>query len=190
MKNTDTINSTEESLSIIRQMIHQTRGNMKSDGFHLILWGWVALLGNLGHYALWTFTDYPHPYIVWLIAFPAWGVSFWHGHRQEEKTKVVNYSDRLIMWTWIAFGISLILIIFSGKFGPAIPSLTLILAGMATFVTGCITRYKPVIYGGSMFWIFAAIALAVSPANSLLVSAVAILVGYLIPGYMLKNLKE
>ncbi len=57
MNTTDTINSTEESLAIIRQMIRQTRGNMKSGGFYFILWGWVALIGNLAHYALAAFTD-------------------------------------------------------------------------------------------------------------------------------------
>ena len=187
MNTTDTINSTEESLSIIHQMIRQTRGNMRGAGFHLILWGWVALLGNLGHYALWAFTDYAHPYIVWLISIPAWMVSMWYGRRKEERERVVNYSDRLIMWTWVALGM---LIIFSGQFAEMIPSMILIFAGMATFISGCIARYKPVIYGGSAFWVFAAIAMAVSPMNSLLVSAGAIMVGYLIPGYMLKNQTE
>ena len=190
MKNKDTIQSTEESLAIIRQMIRDTRGSVQSGGFHLILWGWVAIMGNLGHYALWRFTDYEHPYIVWLISIPAWLVSMWYGRRQEERHRVVNYSDRLIMWTWVAFAISIVLIIFSGQFAEHIPALILILAGMATFITGCITRYRPVIYGGSAFWVFAAIALAVSPMNSLLISAAAILFGYLIPGYMIKNLKE
>ncbi len=190
MNTSDTINSTEESLAIIRQMIRQTRGNMKSGGFYFILWGWVALIGNLAHYALAAFTDYEHPYIVWLISIPAWGVSMWYGRQQANKARVVNYTDKLILWTWVGFAISILVIVFSGKFGTLIPSLILIFAGMATFITGCISRYKPIIYGGSMFWIFAAVAMAVSPLHSLLVSAAAIVVGYLIPGYMLKNHRE
>lgn len=190
METQDTIQSSEESLAIIRNMIRQTRGNMRTGGFYFILWGWVALVGNLGHYALMVYTDYPHPYIIWLISIPAWFISMWHGRKSAREARVVNYSDRLIMWTWIAFAFSVIVIIFSGKFGPMIPALILILAGMATFITGCISRYNPIIYGGSAFWIFAALALYVSPVNSLLVSAAAIVVGYLIPGYMLRNHKE
>ena len=190
MKTSDTIQSSEESLAIIQRMIRQTRGNMRSGGFYFILWGWIAVLGNLGHYLIAMYTDYPHPYIIWLISIPGWLISMWYGRRQEMRTHVVNFTDRLIMWTWIAFAISIILIIFSGKLAAFIPALILILAGMATFITGCITRFKPVIFGGSAMWPFAALALYVSPLNSLLVSALAIAVGYLIPGYLLKIKKE
>ncbi len=190
MKTSDTIQSSEESLAIITKMIRQTRGNVRSGGFYFILWGWIAVIGNVGQYLISTLSDYPHPYVIWIISIPGWLISMWYGRRQEKRARFVNYTDRLIMWTWCAFAISIILIIFSGRFGSLIPSIILILAGMATFITGCITRYKPLIYGGSSLWIFAAVALYVSPVNSLLVSAAAVVAAYLIPGYLMNAKKE
>lgn len=189
MKNSDSIQSTEESLEIITRMISQTQGNMRGGSFFFILWGWIGALGFIVHYLVQVYTDYPHPYIVWLIAIPGWIISFVYGARSSRKRGVSNYSDRMIMWTWIAFGITLILIIFSGRYFELISPTIIGLAAMATFITGTIIRFKPLIYGAGCLWICAAIAMAVNPTTALLVCAFAVATGYLIPGYMLKNLK-
>ena len=189
MKNSDSIQSTEESLAIITRMIAQTQGNMRGGSFYFILWGWVGSLGFLAHYLIMTYTSYPHPYMVWLIAIPGWIVSFIYGARSSRKRGVSNYSDKMIMWTWIAFGITLILVIFSGRYMELIPPTIIGLAAMATFITGTIIRFKPLIYGAACLWICAAISMAVSPDTALLVCAAAVILGYLVPGYMLKNSK-
>lgn len=186
MNTTDKM-SGEESLEIITRMINVAKGNLKGSSFHFLLWGWVSVLGNLGHFYLMQYTEYPHPYAIWLITIPAWAVSMIYGYRQSRKATVHTYADRSILWVWTAFAFSAIVLIFSGQLGSLIPPLILVLAGMSTFITGLLLRYKPLIYGGSTFWIFAAIAFQVSPAYALLVSAIAITVGYLIPGYILKN---
>ncbi len=186
---TDKIQSTEESLAIITAMIRQTKQNVSGGAFHFILWGWVSVLAFSGHFLLVTQTDYAHPYIVWLISVPAWIISFWYGSRQAKKQNVRTYGDSLIMWTWIGFSIALIIVIFSGQFYRHINEMVLILAGLATFNTGLIIRYKPLIIGGSLFWLFAAVALAVPYIYTFPVAAAAVICGYLIPGYMLKNTK-
>jgi hypothetical protein len=188
MKNSDSIQSTEESLAIITRMIAQTQGNMRGGSFYFILWGWIGMLGFIGHYLLQVYTDMAHPYIIWLIAIPGWIISFVYGARQARNRGVSNYSDKMIMWTWIAFGITLILIIFSGQYYSLISPTIIALAAMATFITGVIIKFKPLIYGAGSLWVFAAVALAVTPTTGLLVCALAVLTGYLIPGYMLKNI--
>ncbi|MEM6524318.1 MAG: hypothetical protein AAF693_11015, partial [Bacteroidota bacterium] len=115
---------------------------------------------------------------------------FTRGFRQAKKKTVKTYSDGLVMWVWLAFTFSILIIIFSGRFGALISPLILLIAGMATFMTGIILRFRPLIFGGSSFWIFAAIGFYVTPVHGLLVSALAIVVGYLIPGYLLKNSKN
>lgn len=179
--------SNEESLRIITRMIQTAKGNIKGNSFHFLLWGWVVTFGNLGHFYLMEFTDFAYPYAVWLITIPTWIVSLLYGYRQSSKERVKTYSDFLIMWTWLAFTFSIVILIFSGKFDALLTPIILLFAGIPTFMTGLILKFKPLIYGGSSFWIFSVIAFSVEPSYSLLVSAVAIIVGYLIPGYILKS---
>ncbi|MFS4417903.1 hypothetical protein [Maribacter sp. 2307ULW6-5] len=186
MKAKETLTS-EQSLEIITQMIETTKGNVKGSSFHLLLWGWVVFIGNVGHYLIGELTSYPHPYIIWLITLPAWIFSYWYGYKKRKEARVKTFTDLLIMWVWLCFLFGFILFVFSGKFEALIPALILILAGTCTFITGCIIKFKPLIYGGSTFWIFSAIALAVDHSYAPLISAIAIAVGYLVPGYMLKR---
>lgn len=187
MNVSDKIHSTEESLSIITEMIMRTQQNMRGGSFHFIMWGWITVAGFAGHYILMRFTDFDYPYLIWLIAIPGWLMSFAYGRKKSHITRVVNYTDKLVMWTWVGFTISIVILIFSGIFYPWLNGLILLLAGMATFSTGLVIRFKPLIIGGSMFWIFAPLALAVPYMDSFLVSSLAIVCGYLIPGYMLKR---
>ena len=179
----------EQSLNIITQMISNTKRNIQDGSFYFLLWGWVTALGNIGHYILWQQIGYQHPYVIWLITIPAWIVSLIYGKKQAQKARVRTYGDRLIMWIWVGFSITAIIVIFSGKFGSAIPGLILLLAGLSAFLTGLILQFKPLIIGGSLFWVFAPVALAFSGPESLIISAIAIITGYLIPGYLLKNAK-
>jgi hypothetical protein len=98
-----------------------------------------------------------------------------------------TYADMLYLWTWMGFLVASIVlfIIVSENMGSVAPYI-LTLAAMPTFISGFIIRFKPLIIGGITFWIFALVAhfaVAVAP----LAVPVAMLTGYLIPGYMLKR---
>lgn len=179
--------SNEESLKIITQMIQTAQGSFQGVSFHFLLWGWVVATANLAHYYIDQYTNYEHPYIVWLISIPTVIVSMVYGFKSEAKQQVKTYSGSLIKWIWLAFLICLLIIIFSQAFGATIPALILLITGFATFTSGLIIKFKPLIVGGSTFWLFAAIALSVDYSYSPLISALAIIVGYLVPGYILKN---
>lgn len=178
----------DESLAIITQMIQTAKGNVKENSFYFLFWGWLVVIASLGEYYLNFFTDFEHPYMVWLISIPGWIITMIYGFKQSQKERVKTYSDGLVMWTWLGFLFSILIIIFGGVyFNYNITALILILSGFATFVTGLIIRFKPTMIGGSSFWIAAPIALYVGPEHASLVMAVAIIVGYLIPGYMIKK---
>lgn len=179
--------TSEESLAIITRMIHNAKGNVKGSSFHFLLWGWVVAVGNIGHFYLLMFTDIDKPYMIWLITIPTWIVSMLYGYRKSKASRVRTYSDGLIMWMWLSFTFSIVILLASGQFGHTIPSLILLFAGMAAFMSGIILKFKPLIIGGSSFWIFAVIGFSVSHEYSLLVSALAVVVGYLIPGYKLRS---
>ena len=179
--------SNQESLELITKMIQATKVNVKGNSFYLLLWGWVAVIGNIGQYIIAELTTYPYPYMIWWITVPAWVLSFIHGYKTSKLAKVKTYGGDLIKWVWLSFLFGTLLFIFSGRFGELIPALILILAGTCAFITGCILKFKPLIYGGSLFWVFSAVILGIDYSYAPLVSAIAVTTGYLIPGYLLKK---
>ena len=64
---------------------------------------------------------------------------------------------------------------------------SLIVAGFATFMSGILIRFRPLVFGGIVLWVGAALCLAVAVREHSLVEAGAIALGYLVPGYMLNQ---
>ncbi len=188
--NHDTENlSTEQSLAIISKMIHTAKGNFVNASFHFLLWGWVILAANLGHYYLQEIAKYEAPFLVWFVTIPAAIVSMIYGMQQGKRAKVRSHFNSIYSKTWLAFGISLIILLVF--FGDSEGQLTLnpiilIIAAMATFVSGISLKFKPLVIGAVTFWLFAILSFWLNSPYQYLVSAVAVLTGYLIPGYMLK----
>ncbi len=63
----------------------------------------------------------------------------------------------------------------------------ILLAAVPTFLTGVILKFKPLYFGGMVFWILGVVLFFVSREDQFLIAAVAIALGYLVPGYMLKR---
>ena len=179
----------EESLSLITDMIGQAKRNVARGGsFYFLLWGWVVMLANLGHYLLDKFDWYEHPYIVWLVTIPATIASLWYGAQQSKKAVVRSHLDRLYGLIWLAVGIGiLIVILFVSKVDYNINAIILILAGIGTFISGSMLRFNPLVIGSVALWISSIVAFSLTVTDQYLVGAVAVIVGYLIPGYLLKR---
>jgi hypothetical protein len=178
----------EESLKIISEMINKTKVNIRQGIFHLLFWGWLIFFCSLSEYVLYRSTDMENPWIVWLLVIPGAFVSFIYGYVKGKKSPFHTYADMLYMWTWMAFFISAIVlfIIISKRMGSVAPYI-LTLAAIPTFISGFIIKFHPLIFGGISFWVFALIAYFAGPAVGPLAVPAAMLTGYLIPGYMLKN---
>jgi hypothetical protein len=104
------------------------------------------------------------------------------------KAKVHTYADRIYMWVWMGFLASFLVLftIHSKSLGTISPYI-LTLVGFATFVSGFIIKFKPLIIGGILFWIIAVIVSFADPSIAPFGMTVAVITGYLIPGYMIKN---
>ncbi|MDN5205401.1 hypothetical protein QQ008_28710 [Fulvivirgaceae bacterium BMA10] len=178
----------EKSLEIITNMIAAAKGKVDKNSFYFLLWGWVCVLANIGHYYILKFTDYPEPQIVWVITIPAAIVSAIYGYFQRKRASVKTHLGTIAFWIWMAFLISLVLIlIFAHRINYQINPMIMILTASATFISGIILRFKPLIIGGILFWVFAVLALLSSLEYQYLIGAIALITGYLIPGYMLKK---
>jgi hypothetical protein len=182
--------SPQQSLDIITSMISQAKGNVRMKSFYFLLWGWVVMLANVGMFTLYQF-HYRHFYIVWLLAIPAWILSFYKSYRHRRADQSPTHLDRISGWLWTAFGIIIFtLVAFGYKINFQLNPVILLVCAIPTFVSGIIIKFKPLIIGGILFWIFGIICFLIPMPYQFLAGAAAIACGYLVPGYILKNKQE
>jgi hypothetical protein len=200
MENIEKEFTPEESLQMISQVINKTRKNIKVSSFYFILWGWVMIFASLSCFFIikYFMSIQQFKYInlgVWL----AWIVpvligsfiSKTHERKMEQLDKTKSLIGNIIKMTWYSNGIGIILCCFiSYKLHISPAPLIFIIIGLSTFMTGYIIKYKPIMYGGIVFWIFTLLSVFINNEYQLLLTAFSIVAGYLVPGYMLKNNKE
>ena len=176
-----------ESLDLITSMIREAKGKVQRNNFYFLFWGWVIVVANLGTFTL-SQLNYDRPYIVWLITIPAWIYTFVTAFRRERYAAATTHLDQISGRLWMAYGVTIfILVAFGSKINYQLNPVILTITALPTLLTGVILRFKPFIIGGIAFWI-AGIATFLCPVMyQPLVGAVAIIAGYIIPGYMLKN---
>jgi hypothetical protein len=184
--------SKEESLALITNMIGQAKRNVAKGGsFYFLLWGWVIMLANLGHYTIEKYDLYEHPYIVWILVIPAMIASMVYGTKKERAAGVTSHYDRVYSTIWISIFISIMtILIFMGKLSFNHNAVILLFSGMGTFLSGSLLRFKPLMFGGIALWVASIVAFNVSIIDQYLVAAVGLIVGYLIPGYLLKKVEK
>lgn len=178
----------EESLKIITDMINKTKVNINQSSFHLLFWGWLIFGCSLTEYILFKFTDFATPWYIWFFTIPGVVVSVTYGFLRGRRETVYTYATSLYVWTWTAFMFSAILLaVLLWPNMQSFPPFILIMAAIPTFISGFIIKFRPLIYGAVSFWIFALVAHFGGHDLSSLAVPVAMLTGYLIPGYMLRR---
>jgi Flp pilus assembly protein TadB len=180
--------SSKESLAIITEMIGKAKREAAGDGsFQLLLWGWLVAVCNFGHYAL-EKIGYEMPYIVWLLLIPGTIVSIWDSVRKRKNSKVKTHFDEMLSGIWIAVFIGmLVTLTFMGNLNFQQNPIILILAGVGVISTGVLIKVKPVFYGGVLLMVASVIAFMLPVTEQYLVVGIAMVLGYLFPGYYLKK---
>jgi hypothetical protein len=183
--------SAQQSLDLISSAIRQAKGNMQQNSFYFLLWGWVIAFCEFGMYYLLEFTDTHRFWLVWAVTIPAWIVTMMYGARQGRRATVRTHYDRINMWLWISFSLSILpLVIFMEKLNYQLNPLIMVMAAVPTFLSGIMIRFRPLQVGGILFYLAAIVCFLVDFKLQYLVGGFAIITGYLIPGYMLRNLRE
>ncbi|MBK7710697.1 MAG: hypothetical protein IPN67_03080 [Bacteroidales bacterium] len=178
----------EESIRIITEMLNKTRVNIRQGIFHLLLWGWMIALCSLGEYILIRFTGITKPWLIWMLVIPGMFVSMIYGMVNGRRAKIHTYADKVWMWTWFAYLFAMfVLFTIHSRNMESISAYMLMITGIPTFMSGIIIRFRPLIIGGICFWVLSLFVSFAGPVIGPLGVPFAMIVGYLIPGYMLKN---
>ena|SRR5688572_16731857 len=187
METENQILTTQQSLDIITKMIRQAHGNVKRNSVYLILWGVVIALANIGMFSL-MWLNYPRPYLVWLIAIPAWILTIYFSYRSSKNARATSHLDRVNSFLWFSYGLIIFTIVaFGYKINFQLNPVILLISAVPAFVSGIIIKFRPLAIGGILFWIFGIVCFLVEGPWQYLIGAIAVTTGHLIPGLMLRN---
>lgn len=187
MENEEKLMTGEESLKVITSMINKTRVNVTQSSFHLLFWGWLIFACSLSEFLLYKFTNITNAWFVWFFVIPGVFVSMIYGFTKGRKASLHTYAEGIYVWVWMAFLIaSVVLFIVHSSQMESVSKYILLIAAMPTFISGIILKFKPLIWGGVSMWVLALTAHFGGETISSLAVPVAVITGYLIPGYILR----
>ena len=182
--------SGEESLRIISEMIHTAKAAIKDNGFFYLLWGWLVFVASLSQYVLLTVLHSPYQDLPWAILMPFGAiVSVIYGRKQGKSRKVKTYVDHFMGFALVAFLVSLFTVLFfmGLKQSPELAyPLIMMVYGAWLFISGGALKFRPLLIGGGINWALSICSMFVPFQQQLLILALAVLLGYIIPGHMLK----
>lgn len=182
----------KERLEFISDMIRYAKMNYHTKGsFYFLLWGWVVSLANIGHYVLDVYQLYDRPYVVWLIAIPAAVASFWYGYKSASEATTFSHLDRIYSSLWICISAMIVLcLLFMSKVNYNHNAMILLFAGLGTFINGILMRFRPLIFGAVILWVGSCMGFLSSVSDQQLIAGLAVMVGYIVPGYLLKKAEK
>lgn len=180
----------QESLRLIEGMIGQARRSFSRMSFYFLLWGVLLIGAMIAAYLLRENAQGWQNGAPWGVAGALGGIiSAIHGARESRREQVSNPMDSTIGWLWGAFVITMLLLIAFTVVGRSDATVAItMLTGLPTFLTGQIMRFRPLQFGGVLFWV-AGIAMLVlhSALATLVLYCASMLLGYIVPGILLKR---
>ena len=176
----------QESLVIIQQMMNKTKEQLFDNSNLFLLWGFAAFICTVTQYIL-IKINIQNSEAVW-IAMPIIAViHIYIVIKQRSKIKVQTYNGNAISALWTAIGFAFISIVFFASQKINILPTIILLYAIGTFVTGKIIDFKPLVIGGSISFLLSIAIAFIKDENQLLIMATAILISYIIPGFLLKK---
>lgn len=199
----------KESLDLITQMINKAKDSVHDTGITAIMWGAVIAVCSLVRLAEVHF-DFRLPFDIYLLTVVAVVPTIIISVREKKARKVKAYGEDFNDYLWISFGITIFLISVitsklgndirplvegyeksSGKESPFhfyeyVSSFFLLLYGLPTFVSGVCMKFKPMTIGGIFCWLMAVVTLYTPAKVDLLLTALAAIMAWLIPGIILE----
>lgn len=198
----------KQSLKLINDMINKTKQSFHETGFGPIMWGSVIVICSLfslvqEHYNI------LRSYDIWLLTLVALVPQIIYNVYSRKNKQTKSYNDIAMDYTWFVFGVSMFILAFAINgiehsirsiiksipnrpnnisiklfFSQTIP-LYLMVYAIPTIITGGIMKFKPMLIGGILCWVFAITTCYTNIETDFLLMALAALFAWFIPGIIL-----
>jgi hypothetical protein len=174
-----------QQLDLISEMIATARKEFNQDGTIFLLWGWLVAIASISQYVL-IKMDSEYNSLPWLLMIVGMIAQFVIMHRNSNRQRVKTHVGKVIGYTWMAFGISLGITLFmQGKLLQNTFPMVMILYAIGIFISGAALQVRALIIGAIACWCCAIAAFFVNIEEQLLLLAAAVIMAYIIPGYVL-----
>ncbi|GAB4497453.1 MAG: hypothetical protein OHK0019_31100 [Saprospiraceae bacterium] len=187
MENIEKNLSPQESLRVIRETIDLAKHSFRENGFHFLLWGWLVVIASVAHFYLAEIQNAARPDMAWMIMVVVGvPVAFFYEWRRSKREKSENIVHNWYGLIWLGFGVSMVITIpMAVRNGLSPIPFILVLIGFATFMSGVLLRFTPLLIGAAVMWAGALWCIFLTPSQHLLIQAGCAVLGYLVPGYLL-----
>ncbi|MCU0433933.1 MAG: hypothetical protein MUC87_10805 [Bacteroidia bacterium] len=185
--------SEQESVKLIRTMLERTQHQVKDNGVFYLLWGWLVFLAATLNYILWmALGPVQIAFLPWAVFMTLGGVatSIISSKMKRARPAVTTYTQELLNKLVIAYLASLFIILFFGIWKVGWENtypFVMVIYGIWLFVSGSALRFRWLVAGGIFSWCMAVLSFFVPSPHQLLVLALAVLGGFIIPGHLLRN---
>jgi hypothetical protein len=184
----------EESMRLIGQMISTAKQEQKDDGRGWIIWGWMLFAASSFswinmqyHWVKMNF--FWNVFGILAVLLMIFGIC--KNFFTKKKERVKTYTQELFATLNIGFFIFLGLIVVSMNLGvPPAKGFALLLGlyGFWILIYGTVLNFRPSVIGAFVTWALAFTCLFFDRfADVMLIHALAVLCGYIIPGYMARK---
>ena len=182
--------SPQESLELIADVISKTKDNIRENSFCFLLWGWLIAFASFAFFFLRHYTSFKYYFIPFPILAGVGVITTIIFFKRKKAENTLTYATYFINKMWAVLALCFILVVFINVSQGKVPfTYTLIVAGVGTLVSGWVMKFQPLIIGGILFFAFALVSIYVVDEYKPLLNGIAIVAGYLVPGYLLKNSK-
>ena len=184
--------SPQESLAMIQKMIETAKNQFSENGHLYLLWGWLVFFCSAAQFMMLSIFHYQYHYMVWMLTWIAFIYQMFYLIKRKRRERIKTYADKIIGFVWIVFVILMFLFVFlfgsqlGDNYYKMMSPNFLALYGMPTFLCGIILRFKPLIIGGICCWLLSIAALYTPFDYQLLLLSAAMIMAWIIPGYMLR----
>lgn len=179
----------KEALNVIEEMVNTSRYKMKEEAKYFLLWGWMVFAAAITHFVILRFGNVDG-WIVWPVLMGLSLIIYGFMVRNSGKEKrATTYVDRINRYLWLGFfGPLLITLLIGGVYGwVAAYPFFMAIYGWSAIVSGGLLKFTPLVWGGIASYALGVATVFVPDSYILIMLAVAVLVGFILPGHVLSR---
>lgn len=199
----------QQSIELIEKMINKAKGGYYDTGIGPLLWGIVVSICALLTWAQLHY-NFELPFDIWILTLIAIAPQIYISIKERKMRRALRYEDVAMGYIWSVYGFSIFLLIMinSNLFQHLRPLLEdynknhsghtfylydytsamfLLLYGIPTIITGGITKFKPMLWGGLFCWACCVAAVYTNIETDMLLTAAAATMAWFIPGIILRK---